>query len=109
MTYIVPWLANLNIKRSVTLMFVNKKYRYKRASFFRSYNCLPVEANNSIVESYNSFLSVEAEQKLATTNVPDSKCKSSSPVETTEIVNHNCLSAIQGKGKLLSMVLIVVA
>ena len=28
MTSFVPWLANLNIKRNVTLMFVNKKYRY---------------------------------------------------------------------------------
>ena len=47
---------------------------------------LRVEANNSIVESYNSSLSVEAEQKLAATNVPDAKCKSNSPVETTEMV-----------------------
>ena len=43
--------------------------------------CLPVEANNSIVESYNSSLSVEAEQKLVTTNVPDAKCKSNSPAK----------------------------
>ena len=28
MTSFVPWLANLNIKRNVTLMFVNKKYHY---------------------------------------------------------------------------------
>ena len=27
-TSFVPWLANLNIKRNVTSMFVNKKYRY---------------------------------------------------------------------------------
>ena len=27
----VPWLANLNIKRNVTSMFVNKKYRYMRS------------------------------------------------------------------------------
>ena len=29
MTSFVPLLANLNIKRNVTSMFVNKKYRYK--------------------------------------------------------------------------------
>ena len=28
MTSFFPWLANLNIKRNVTSMFVNKKYRY---------------------------------------------------------------------------------
>ena len=27
MTSFGPWLANLNMKRNVTLMFVNKKYR----------------------------------------------------------------------------------
>ena len=27
-TSFVPWLENLNIKRNVTSMFVNKKYRY---------------------------------------------------------------------------------
>ena len=27
MTSFVPWLVNLNIKRNVTSMFVNKKYR----------------------------------------------------------------------------------
>ena len=69
--------------------------------------CLLVEANNSIVESYNSSLSVEAEQKLATTNVPDAKCKSNSPVEPTEMVKSNCLSTIQGKEKLFDMVFVV--
>ena len=27
---IVQWLANLNIKRNMTSMFVNKKHRYQR-------------------------------------------------------------------------------
>ena len=61
-----------------------------------------------IVESYNSSLSVEVEQKLATTNVPYAKCKSNSPVETTEMVkSNNCLSTIPGKEKLFNMVYVV--
>ena len=31
---IVQWLANLNIKRNMTSMFVNKKHRYSPETFF---------------------------------------------------------------------------
>ena len=30
---IVQWLENLNIKRNMTSMFVNKKHRYKEATY----------------------------------------------------------------------------
>ena len=32
---IVQWLANLNIKRNMTSMFVNKKHRYKHSRNFQ--------------------------------------------------------------------------
>ena len=34
---IVRWLANLNIKRNMTSMFVNKKHRYLMEYFFPCY------------------------------------------------------------------------
>ena len=34
---IVQWLANLNIKRNMTSMFVNKKHRYKPCSVLFGY------------------------------------------------------------------------
>ena len=37
MRAIVQWLANLNIKRNVTSMFVNKKHRYRYYSFLSVY------------------------------------------------------------------------
>ena len=33
---IVQWLANLNIKRNMTSMFVNKKHRYKNKNLINS-------------------------------------------------------------------------
>ena len=36
-TSFVPWLANLNIKRNVTSMFENKKYRYSKPIIMQTF------------------------------------------------------------------------
>ena len=46
MTCFVPWLANLNIKRNVMSIFVNKKYRVIQHGTFELSDCFAYIINN---------------------------------------------------------------